>query len=56
MWKRKEKGGGGGGKEQQRRKMEEWKKLGKISRQKLEMESAGFVSCRPHARKWWDWN
>jgi hypothetical protein len=44
------------GGEQQRRKMEEWKKLGKMSRQKLEMDSAGFVSWRPHAQKWRDWN
>lgn len=44
------------GGEQQRRKMEEWKKLGKMSRQKLETKSAGFVSCRLHARKWRDWN
>ena len=28
--------------EQQRRKMEEWKKFGKMSRQNLEMESAGL--------------
>jgi len=33
------------GGQQQRRKMEELKKLGKMSRQKLETESAGFVSC-----------
>jgi hypothetical protein len=31
-------------------------KLRKKSRQKLETESAGFVSCKPHARKWRDWN
>jgi hypothetical protein len=38
------------------KKMEEWRKLGKMSREKLEMETAGFVSCRPHAPKWRNWN
>jgi hypothetical protein len=42
--------------EQERKKMEEWKRLGKMSRQKLEMETAGFVSWRPHAPKWRNWN
>jgi len=44
------------GEEQQWKKMEEWKKLGKMSRQKLEMETGGFVSRRPHAQKWRDCN